>query len=94
MKTEGSVISTVIGASGAVPLVLAQTTAPRMEGVTMPIWAISILLTSVLAVLGYLLKRSWEQVDRTLEKLDARVERLDTRVEGFERRMSDIERKL
>ena len=88
MKAEGSVISTVIGASGAVPLALAQASAPTTGSeVNMPVWALSMTLTAVLAVLGYLLKRSWEQVDKTLEKLDARVGRV-------EERMSDIERKL
>lgn len=87
MKTESSIISTVIGASGAVPLMLAQASPPATNGVNMPVWALSIFLTSVLAVLGYLLKRSWEQVDKTLEKLDARVGRV-------EERMTDLERKL
>lgn len=83
MKTESSVVSAVIGASGTVPLALAQA---NPEG-GFPVWVLSISLTTVLAVLGYLLKRSWEQVDKTLEKLDARVGRVEDR-------LVDVERKL
>lgn len=86
MKGEIAVVSTMIGASGSIPLVLAQTTT-QPNGVVMPVWAVSILASLFLGTLGYLLKRSWEQVDKTLEKLDSRVSRLEDRIINMEQKL-------
>lgn len=94
MKPESAVVSAMIGASGSIPLVLAQTTTTSPAGVVMPVWAVSILASVFLGTLGYLLKRSWEQVDKTLEKLDSRVMRLDDRVSRVEDRITRMEQKL
>jgi hypothetical protein len=87
MKSESLMVSAMIGASGSVPLVLAQTTAPPSGGgVVIPVWAVSVLASVFLGTLGYLLKRSWEQVDRTLEKLDARMGRVEERISNMEQK--------
>lgn len=86
MKSESLMVSAMIGASGSVPLVLAQTTAPVSGGVVIPVWAVSVLASVFLGTLGYLLKRSWEQVDRTLEKLDARMGRVEERISNMEQK--------
>jgi hypothetical protein len=84
MKSESFLVSAMIGASGSMPLVLAQTTSTAPGGVVIPVWAISVITSVFLGTLGFLLKRSWEQVDRTLEKLDARVGRVEDRITGME----------
>lgn len=87
MRSESVMVSAMIGASGSVPLVLAQTTAPVGTGVVIPVWAVSVLASVFLGTLGFLLKRSWEQVDRTLEKLDARVGRVEERIHHMEQKL-------
>lgn len=79
-----------LGMSGSVPLILAQSTpaAPTVSGVTIPVWALSLLATFAMGVTGYLLKRSLEQVDRSLEKLDARMGRVENQVHAMENKLS------
>ncbi len=97
--SDSGLASALFAVAGGMPLVLAeavvaQPTPPQMNGVVIPIWALSLAVTMTLGVIGYLLKRSLDQVDRSLEKLDARVGEMAQRVAPLDSRVTALEKKL
>jgi membrane protein implicated in regulation of membrane protease activity len=97
MTTDNGLIGTVLAVAGGMPLVLAEAAAPvapQANGIVIPVWALSMLVTIILGLLSFLLKRSLDQVDKTLEKLDARVGDLAAKVAPLDARISNLEHKV
>lgn len=60
-------------------------------GVVLPVWFITTSVSVMVAVVGFLLKRSLDQVDKKLEKLDAHAAHQVERQARLEVRVSNIE---
>ncbi len=96
--SDSSLIGSSLAAIGGMPLVLAEAataaggTSPG--GVVIPIWALSLAVTLALGFIGYLLKRSMDQLDNTLERLNMKVEELSIKVAPLEARIQNVEKKL
>lgn len=79
---------------GDVALAQAIPSAPSGGSVTIPVWAISLLVGGSLSTLGYLLKRALDQLDTKLARMDAKLEDAATHREGVERRVAVVETKV
>jgi len=67
-------LSAAFGAIGFSPVVIATAASGESDSVPIPVWAASILLGGVLALIGYLLQRSVSSLDAQLHALSAKVE--------------------
>ena len=96
--SDSGLIGTALAVVGGMPLVLAEAAAAQTptapNGVVIPVWALSLAVTLALGFIGYLLKRSMEQLDGPLEKLNTKVEDLAVKVAPLEARIQNVEKKL
>lgn len=92
--SDSNLIGSALAVVGGMPLVLAEAAASPQGGVVIPIWALSLAVTLALGFIGYLLKRSMDQLDSTLEKLNTKVEELSMKVAPLEARIQNVEKKL
>lgn len=86
----------VIGGMVVGDVALAQAIPVPSAGgsVTVPVWAISLLIGGSLSALGYLLKRALDQLDTKLARMDAKLEDAARHREDAERRIAVIETKV
>jgi len=95
--SDSSLIGSALAVVGGMPLVLAEAAAAQSPtvpgGVVIPVWALSLAVTLALGFIGYLLKRSMDQLDKTLEKLNSKVEELSIKVAPLEARIHNLESK-
>ena len=73
---------------------LAQASTSPGGNVTIPVWAISLLVGGSLSALGYLLKRALDQLDTKLNRLDLKLEDAAAHRESVERRIAVVETKV
>lgn len=95
--SDSNLIGSAMAVIGGMPLVLAEAAAaqaPVANGVVIPVWALSLAVTLALGFIGFLLKRSMDQLDGTLEKLNIKVDELSIKVAPLEARIENLEKKL
>lgn len=96
--SDSSLIGSALAVIGGMPLVLAEAAAAQAPtapgGVVIPVWALSLAVTLALGFIGYLLKRSMDQLDKTLEKLNSKVEDLTLKVAPLDARVTHLENKF
>lgn len=73
---------------------LSQAASSAGGSVTIPVWAISLLIGGGLSLVGYLLKRALDQLDTKLNRLDTKLEDAATHRETVERRLAVVETKI
>lgn len=61
------------------------------NGVVLPVWFITTSVSVLVGLIGFLLKRSLDAVDKRLEKLDAHASAQVERQARLEERVSNIE---
>lgn len=64
------------------------------SAVTIPVWAISLLIGGGLSLVGFLLKRALDQLDSKLNRLDTKLEEAAVHRETVERRLAVVETKI